>query len=130
MEKRTQPKWFTPVQNAQDGQLPNLYLYNSLTSRKDLFIPQDGRHVKWYTCGPTVYDVSHLGHARTYVAFDVIRRVLVDYFNFKVTYVLNITDIDDKIIKRARQNHLISDYQLKDPDLATVVGDIAKGIQV
>lgn len=80
---------------------------------------------------------------RTYVAFDVIRRVLVDYFNFKVTYVLNITDIDDKvqkiltstyvplqIIKRARQNHLISDYQLKDPDLATVVGDIAKGIQV
>ncbi|CAH8567700.1 unnamed protein product [Schistosoma margrebowiei] len=129
MEKRTQPKWFTPVQNAQDGQLPNLYLYNSLTSRKDLFIPQDGRHVKWYTCGPTVYDVSHLGHARTYVAFDVIRRVLVDYFNFKVTYVLNITDIDDKIIKRARQNHLISDYQLKDPDLATVVGDIAKGIQ-
>ncbi|XP_018648320.1 putative cysteinyl-tRNA synthetase [Schistosoma mansoni] len=129
MEKRTQPKWVTPVQNVQNGQLPNLYLYNSLTSQKDLFIPQDGRHVKWYTCGPTVYDVSHLGHARTYVAFDVIRRVLMDYFNFKVTYVLNITDIDDKIIKRARQNHLISDYQLKNPDLATVIGDITKGIQ-
>ncbi|CAH8512949.1 unnamed protein product [Schistosoma turkestanicum] len=129
MEKRTQPKWFTPVPNVQDGQLPSIYLYNSLTSRKDLFIPQDGRHIKWYICGPTVYDVSHMGHARTYVAFDIIRRVLVDYFNFEVTYVLNITDIDDKIIKRARQNHLINDYQLKEPDLATVVGHIAKGIQ-
>ncbi|KAH8870383.1 Cysteine--tRNA ligase, cytoplasmic [Schistosoma japonicum] len=129
MEKRTQPKWSTPNQNVQDVPLPNVYLYNSLTLRKDLFVPQDERCVKWYTCGPTVYDVSHMGHARTYIVFDVIRRVLMDYFNFKVIYVLNITDIDDKIIKRARQNHLISNYQLKDPDLATVVSDISKGIQ-
>ncbi|CAH8855126.1 unnamed protein product [Trichobilharzia szidati] len=127
MEKRVQPKWSIPVQ--KDVVLPNLYFYNSLTSKKEPFVPLNGKHVKWYTCGPTVYDVSHLGHARTYIVFDVIRRVLADYFNFEVTYVLNITDIDDKIIKRARQNYLMDEYMSKDLDLAVVVGDISKGIQ-
>ncbi|CAH8573616.1 unnamed protein product [Heterobilharzia americana] len=129
MERRVQPKWFAPIPKDKDIQLPNLYFHNSLTSQKELFIPQNGRHVKWYTCGPTVYDVSHMGHARTYIVFDVIRRVLVDYFGFDVIYVLNITDIDDKIIKRARQNYLMDKYLSKDLDLATVVGDISKGIQ-
>ena len=65
--------------------------------------------VTWYNCGPTVYDASHMGHARTYLTFDILRRVMSDYFGYEVFFVMNITDIDDKIIKRARQNHL---YQL------------------
>ena len=51
-------------------------------------------------CGPTVYDSSHMGHARTYLGMDILRRVMMDYFNYDVQFVMNITDIDDKIIKR------------------------------
>lgn len=65
------------------------------------------RHVRWYTCGPTVYDSSHVGHARTYLSFDIMRRVMTDYFHYNVLYQINTTDIDDKIILRARQNELI-----------------------
>ena len=64
----------------------------------------------WYNCGPTVYDASHMGHARTYLTFDILRRVMTDYFGYEVFFVMNITDIDDKIIKRARQNHLYKLY--------------------
>lgn len=56
--------------------------------------------LKWYSCGPTVYDSAHLGHARTYVCLDVIRRILMEYFRFDVIYALGITDVDDKIIAR------------------------------
>ena len=49
---------------------------NSLTLTKELFIPQKGKQVTWYMCGPTVYDASHMGHARTYLSFDIIRRIL------------------------------------------------------
>lgn len=56
--------------------------------------------VKWYICGPTVYDSSHMGHARAYLSFDILRRVMQHYFGYDVHYVMNITDIDDKIIKR------------------------------
>jgi cysteinyl-tRNA synthetase len=70
-------------------------------------VPQGGgKRVTWYNCGPTVYDASHMGHARTYLSFDILRRVLQNYFGYDLFYVMNITDIDDKIIKRARQNHL------------------------
>ncbi|MEM3526113.1 MAG: class I tRNA ligase family protein, partial [Candidatus Jordarchaeaceae archaeon] len=55
-----------------------------------------------YVCGPTVYDYSHIGHARAYVAFDVIRRYL-EYKGYTVIYIQNITDVDDKIIKRANE---------------------------
>ena len=65
------------------------------------------RHVRWYTCGPTVYDSSHVGHARTYLSFDIMRRVMTDYFHYNVLYQINTTDIDDKIILRARQNELL-----------------------
>jgi cysteinyl-tRNA synthetase len=67
--------------------------------------------VEWYACGPTVYDSAHLGHARAYVTFDIIRRILQDYFNYNITYVMNITDIDDKIILRARRNYLMKKYR-------------------
>ena len=59
--------------------------------------------VRWYMCGPTVYDASHMGHARTYLGFDIIRRVLEDYFGYNVNLVMNITDIDDKIIMRSNE---------------------------
>lgn len=62
--------------------------------------------VSWYSCGPTVYDASHLGHARTYVCTDVIRRILTNYFNVNLNYAMGITDIDDKIIDKARSNQM------------------------
>jgi len=79
-----------------------LKVYNTLTKRIEEFEPLEDRLVKIYVCGPTVYDYTHVGHARTYIAFDVIVRYL-RYKGYKVKYVVNITDIDDKIIRRARE---------------------------
>jgi cysteinyl-tRNA synthetase len=79
-----------------------LTLYNSLTRTKEPFIPLKKNTVKMYVCGMTVYSDAHIGHARTYVAFDVIRRYL-EYKGFTVTYVQNITDVDDKIIAAANK---------------------------
>lgn len=102
-----------PALHAADGasppsssRAPGLNLLNSLTQRVEPFEPIDPDLVKWYTCGPTVYDSAHVGHARNYVAFDIVRRILTDYFGFDVLYVMNITDIDDKIILRTHLNHL------------------------
>ncbi len=75
-----------------------LLVKNSFTNSKVPFIP--GKHPKqvtWYSCGPTVYDASHMGHARSYITFDIIRRIIEDYFGYDVVYVMNITDIDDKV---------------------------------
>ncbi|EIN11529.1 hypothetical protein PUNSTDRAFT_131692 [Punctularia strigosozonata HHB-11173 SS5] len=99
-----QSSWTPPTRRTEE---PVLKVYNSLTRSKTDFIPEDGRHVKWYNCGPTVYDSSHMGHARNYVTQDVLRRIMTDYFGYDVHFVMNVTDIDDKIILRARQNHLI-----------------------
>ena len=85
-------------------QSPMLHIYNSLTRQKDPFIPLTPGHVRMYVCGMTVYDYCHLGHARVLVVFDVVYRYLQAQ-GFKVTYVRNITDIDDKIIQRAAQNN-------------------------
>jgi cysteinyl-tRNA synthetase len=77
-------------------------IYNTLTRKKDPFLPFEAGKVKMYVCGMTVYSDAHIGHARTYVAFDVIRR----YFEYKgntVFYVKNITDVDDKIIAAANK---------------------------
>ncbi len=81
-----------------------LQIYNSLSQKKEPFKPFVDGKVKMYVCGNTVYDYCHLGHARTMVAFDVIVRHL-RALNYDVTYVRNITDIDDKIIKRAEENN-------------------------
>ena len=83
-------------------------VYNSLKRKKEEFIPQKPPKVTMYTCGVTVYDDSHIGHARSLYIFDVIRRYL-EYRSFKVSFVRNITDIDDKIINRA--NELKIDWQ-------------------
>ena len=76
---------------------------NSLTSKKEVFEPLDPQHIRLYACGPTVYDYAHLGNARMAVIFDLLRNVLETRFE-KVTYVSNITDIDDKIMARAKEN--------------------------
>ena len=80
-----------------------LRIYNSLTRQKQEFVPIEAGKVRMYVCGMTVYDYCHLGHARVMVAFDVVRRWL-RASGLAVTYVRNITDIDDKIIKRAQEN--------------------------
>ncbi len=79
-----------------------LALYNTATRRKEPFRPLDPRHVRVYVCGPTVYDYAHIGNARTFVAFDLLNRVLRHQFE-RVTCVRNITDIDDKIITAANE---------------------------
>jgi cysteinyl-tRNA synthetase len=79
-----------------------IFIYNSLSRKKEEFAPLKPPAVNIYTCGVTVYDESHIGHARSLYIFDVIRRYL-RYRNFKVNFVRNITDIDDKIINRANE---------------------------
>ncbi|XP_012780327.1 cysteine--tRNA ligase, cytoplasmic isoform X2 [Maylandia zebra] len=118
--KRVQPPWSPPA----GTDVPQLRLYNSLTRAKELFVPQKGNKVTWYCCGPTVYDASHMGHARSYISFDILRRILRDYFKYDVIYCMNITDIDDKIIKRARQNYLLDQYKEKQPQAAQILQDV------
>ncbi len=82
-----------------------LLLYNTLTRTKEEFIPVSAPNVSMYVCGITPYDESHIGHGRAYVAFDLVRRYL-EYSGYKVNYIQNITDIDDKIINRANEKGL------------------------
>ena len=79
-----------------------LRAFNTLTKRKEEFVPIEKGKVGMYVCGPTVYDYIHIGNARSFVAFDVIRRYL-EYKGYKVTYVSNLTDVDDKTIRRAKE---------------------------
>ncbi|OGT98783.1 MAG: cysteine--tRNA ligase [Gammaproteobacteria bacterium RIFOXYB2_FULL_38_6] len=81
-----------------------LKIYNSLTKQKEIFKPIRENKIGLYTCGVTVYDDCHIGHARTFIIFDVIVRYL-KFLGFDVTFVRNITDVDDKIIKRAYENN-------------------------
>ena len=102
--------WLAPKDTTPSKPLT---LYNSLLDEKVPFVPRggpDSKAVTWYCCGPTVYDVAHIGHARNYVTFDIVRRVLEDYFGYNVTYIMNVTDVDDKIILRARRNHLVAQF--------------------
>lgn len=80
----------------------SLQLYNTLTRHKEPFQPLQSGQVKMYCCGVTVYDYCHLGHARSYIAWDTVRRYLM-WRGYQVRYVQNFTDIDDKILKRAQQ---------------------------
>ncbi len=84
--------------------LPEIVVTNTLSRKKEVFKPSTKEVVKMYICGPTVYDYTHLGHARTYVAFDVIKRYLT-LRGYNVFHVQNITDIDDKIIDRAKREN-------------------------
>lgn len=80
-----------------------LRIYNTLTGKKEVFEPLVSGHVGIYVCGVTVYDVCHIGHARSSLVFDVVRRYL-EYKGFNVLFVKNFTDIDDKIIARAQKD--------------------------
>ncbi|MDD6735138.1 MAG: cysteine--tRNA ligase, partial [Clostridiales bacterium] len=77
-------------------------LYNTLTREKQEFVPINPGEVKMYSCGPTVYDYFHIGNARPFIIFDTLRRYL-EYLGYKVTFVQNFTDIDDKMINRANK---------------------------
>ena len=82
-----------------------IYLYNSLSRQKEEFIPIDPGHIKFYSCGPTVYNKIHIGNARAFLAADLLSKVLKGIYP-KVTYVSNITDIDDKIIEASKHEKL------------------------
>ena len=98
-----------------------LYLYNSLTRKKEEFVPLTPGKIGMYVCGITVYDLCHLGHARAMVSFDVIVRFL-RFEGYEVTYVRNITDIDDKIIVRANERG-VSISELTEHYIAAMYAD-------
>lgn len=82
----------------------SIYIYNSLTRKKEEFVPLNPRRVAMYACGPTVYDEPHIGHARSAYIFDIVRRYFA-YRGYQVKFVRNVTDVDDKIIDRARKEY-------------------------
>ena len=85
--------------------MTNIYLHNSMTRKKERFVPIDPKDVRMYLCGPTVYDRAHLGNARNVIMFDVLFRLLRHIYGEKaVNYVRNFTDVDDKINDRARKS--------------------------
>jgi cysteinyl-tRNA synthetase len=106
VERPGRAPWLQPTDGVDHG----IMVMNSLTGEKERFVPKNGNNIRWYNCGPTVYDVSHMGHARAYLTFDILRRIIKDYFKYDVFYSINITDIDDKIILRSRQNKLFKDF--------------------
>ncbi len=81
-------------------------VYNTLNKKKEEFIPLTPGEVKMYVCGPTVYNFFHIGNGRTFIVFDTIRRYF-EYRGFKVDFVQNFTDIDDKMIKRLMKKALL-----------------------
>ena len=94
--------YFSTANRHRDRNMP-ITLYNTLTRQKEEFVPLNPENVRMYVCGMTVYDYCHLGHARVLVVFDMIARWLRQH-GYPLTYVRNITDIDDKIIARANEN--------------------------
>ncbi len=83
----------------------DIFLTNNLTNKKEKFVPQDKNNVRMYVCGPTVYDDPHIGNARPVIVFDILFKILKNEYP-NVTYVRNITDVDDKIIKSAKENKI------------------------
>jgi cysteinyl-tRNA synthetase (EC 6.1.1.16) len=104
----------------------SLKLYNTLTRRKAEFQPLSADQITMYVCGVTVYDYCHLGHARAYVVWDMVRRYLQFRFGktHRVYYVQNITDIDDKILKRANEQG-ITMQELADTYIKAYAEDMA-----
>lgn len=112
--------WTPPITHTK-----GLRINNTLCGTKVPFHTRDGSNlVTWYICGPTVYDSSHIGHARNYVTFDILRRILEGFFNYRVQYVMNITDVDDKIINKARRNYLLEQYLATAYEAKTVLSNL------
>ena len=82
-----------------------LKIHNTLSGKKETFRPINPPEVGLYQCGPTVYNVAHIGNLRTYITNDILRRAL-EYNGFKVNQVMNITDVDDKTIRRSREEKM------------------------
>ncbi len=101
----------------------SLNVYNTLTRRVEPFVPLEPGHVRMYVCGMTIYDLCHVGHARMMMAFDVVYRWLLA-LGYRVTYVRNITDIEDKIIRRALERG-ITIRALTDEMIAAMRSDLA-----
>lgn len=87
--------------NTTGKAIPDIHIYNTLTRKKERFEPLQPGKVTMYVCGPTVYDLIHIGNARPLIFFDVVRRFLSRFYD--VTYVVNFTDVDDKLIRRAEE---------------------------
>ncbi len=96
-----------PAKTSEGIYFMSLRIYNTLSGKKEAFVPLEPGKVGMYVCGPTVYDTSHIGHARSVVIFDVIFRWL-KASGYEVTYVRNFTDVDDKIINRANERGMSS----------------------
>ena len=96
-------------------------IFNSQTGKKEKLIPLDGEQVRMYICGMTVYDDTHIGHARTFLCFDLIVRYLRNT-GYKVNYIRNITDVDDKIIARAKELNMDA-TELTDKYIASMQDD-------
>ncbi len=99
----------------------DIFLTNNLNNKKEKFIPLDEKNIRMYVCGPTVYDDPHIGNARPLIIFDILFRLLKNNFS-KVTYVRNITDIDDKIIKSS-QDQKISTKELTEKIASSFLED-------
>src|SRR4029079_13620773 len=91
------PLWFIALRTSM-----SLQVYSTLTRKKEPFPKRAGEPVSMYVCGPTVYKPSHIGHMVGPVIFDTVKRYL-SYLGYKVTWVVNITDVDDKLIARAKE---------------------------
>ena len=102
-------------------------IYNSMTRKKEEFVPVTPGEVKIYSCGPTVYNYFHIGNARPFIIFDTLRRYM-EYLGYKVTFVQNFTDIDDKMIKASSEQG-ITVKELADRFIAEYFTD-AKGLGV
>lgn len=109
-----------------------MQVYNTFTQKKEDFKPVKKNHVGMYVCGPTVYDLGHLGHGRSAVSFDVIRKYFI-YKGFTTTFVTNYTDIDDKMIQRAElmkitvpqlAEKIIPEYGKDYESLGVMAGDV------
>ena len=101
----------------------DLFLYNSITRAKEMFIPIDSKNIRMYVCGPTVYDSPHIGNARPVIIFDLLYRLLrYKYGNDKVQYIRNITDVDDKINKIALEKY-------PDIDINDAISKLTKNIE-
>ncbi|XP_064484197.1 probable cysteine--tRNA ligase, mitochondrial [Ornithodoros turicata] len=105
--------WSTPRYSSAwrcpQGYDTGIKVYNTVVRKKVPLMVQTDGVIKWYACGPTVYDVAHVGHGCSYVRFDIIRRILEKFYNINVVMVMGITNVDDKIINRAREAGLPTD---------------------
>lgn len=94
-------KWIPPSTGYDTG----IRIYNGITRAKVPLIVNNQNAVTWYTCGPTVYDSTHIGHASCYVKLDIVQRILSEYFRLNLVTAMNVTDIDDKIIRKSNELH-------------------------